>query len=995
MRFIQLNLNNCLVAQDLLRQTVAEKEIDVAIISEPYRIPVCPVWVADKTSKASIWVCGTYPFQEIAVREENGYVAAKVNGIYIFSCYAAPSLTFQEFEQLADNIAQDASRHKPCIIAGDFNAWAEEWGSRLTNARGQALLEAFAGCDLVLTNVGEENTFRGHGGGAGSIIDLTFMSSELAKKAVWKLSEDYTGSDHQAIIIEMPVKGPRQDMDKERRGKATKKGWVAKAMDAEVVKVIINDVRLPETTAEEMAIFATSKLTEACDASMPIRRMDERRRPAYWWNDTIKELRSKCFHARRRSQRAANTPAHEEERQKYKDARKELRDEIRRSKRQSFKNLCEEADANPWGGAYRLVMARLGNRAPAEKDPIVLKSIITELFPPQNPECTIYARPAEVEEIPEVTVEEVLAICSKVGTKKAPGPDEIPNGVLKTAVACNPSLFVGVIQACLVEGTVPIIWKKQKLVLLPKPGKQPGEASARRPICLLDTFGKMLESAIQNRLTTVTEGANGLSEDQFGFRKERSTLDAIKKVAGMAKEAICGKRWKGGTMKYCAIITLDIKNAFNSANWGHIMNALQEMEVPWYLLRIIGSYFKDRVLLYDTEDGTKEYKVTGGVPQGSVLGPILWNIMYDRVLRLNLPDETKIVGFADDIVIVVTAKYLDEVELIANESIATVKNWIESVGLALAEHKTEALLVSGRKIKEKITIKVGTHNIESKDEIRYLGVILDSKLKFKAHIRYACEKAAKVHASLARMLCNIGGPRSSRRMLLARVVSSTALYGAQIWADALQLQENRRRMLSIHRLTALRVTSAFRTVSLEAACVIAGMMPIDIAADEAKRLFEGKIDGKVSKENRMKEEAASLQTWQQRWDAADKGRWTHRLIPSVEVWKKRKHGEVNYHLTQFLTGHGCYRKYLHRFGHDESPLCPTCGEDEDAEHVTFKCSRFQSEREELFKATNEELRPDNIVTEMLRSQDVWNAVCSAVKTINEELRALEVIRRNS
>jgi len=55
-----------------------------------------------------------------------------------------------------------------------------------------------------------------------------------------------------------------------------------------------------------------------------------------------------------------------------------------------------------------------------------------------------------------------------------------------------------------------------------------------------------------------------------------------------AKEATAGKRWKGGTMKYCAIVTLDIKNAFNTANWGQIMMALQRMGVPGYLLRIIG-----------------------------------------------------------------------------------------------------------------------------------------------------------------------------------------------------------------------------------------------------------------------------------------------------------------------------------------------------------------------------------------------------------------------
>jgi RNA binding protein fox-1 len=278
--------------------------------------------------------------------------------------------------------------------------------------------------------------------------------------------------------------------------------------------------------------------------------------------------------------------------------------------------------------------------------------------------------------------------------------------------------------------------------------------------------------------------------------------------------------------------------------------------------------------------------------------------------------------------------------------------------------------------------------------VKYLGVVLDSKMKFKAHIRYACGKAAKVYSGLARMLCNVGGPRSSRRFLLARVVSSTLLYGAQIWADAMQLQENARKMQSVYRLSALRVISAFRTVSYEAACVIAGMKPINIAADEAKRVFEGKKED-MSRDDRKRMEEASMRTWQERWDASDKGRWTHRLIPNVEVWTNRKHGEVNYHLTQFLTGHGCYRKYLHRFGHDDSPFCPVCvDEEEDVEHVMFKCHRFREERDELFRATKMVIGPDNIVTEMLKSQEAWNAVCSVVKKVNEALRAIEKVRKS-
>ena len=65
----------------------------------------------------------------------------------------------------------------------------------------------------------------------------------------------------------------------------------------------------------------------------------------------------------------------------------------------------------------------------------------------------------------------------------------------------------------------------------------------------------------------------------------------------------------------CAIISLDVWNAFNTARWDNIMRALEDLSVPLYLRRVISSYLTDRTLLYDTDDGTHSYKITGGVPQ--------------------------------------------------------------------------------------------------------------------------------------------------------------------------------------------------------------------------------------------------------------------------------------------------------------------------------------------------------------------------------------------
>ena len=105
--------------------------------------------------------------------------------------------------------------------------------------------------------------------------------------------------------------------------------------------------------------------------------------------------------------------------------------------------------------------------------------------------------------------------------------------------------------------------------------------------------------------------------------------------------------------------------AVNSANWDKVLRSLEVFNVPDYLLQIISSYLHSRVLEYKTEKGCKTYNVTGGVPQGSVLEPTLWNAMYDGVLRIELPEEATIVGYADDIALVVVDKRLSEGPMVA------------------------------------------------------------------------------------------------------------------------------------------------------------------------------------------------------------------------------------------------------------------------------------------------------------------------------------------
>lgn len=222
------------------------------------------------------------------------------------------------------------------------------------------------------------------------------------------------------------------------------------------------------------------------------------------------------------------------------------------------------------------------------------------------------------------------------------------------------------------------------------------------------------------------------------------------------------------------------------------MEALERMNVLGYLQKMVASYFTDRVLKYDTKNGPQEYRVTGGVPQGSVFGPLLWNIMYDGLLK-----------FVLDVAFVIVAKHLEDINNIFDVAFARIRRWMKTVGLKLAEHKTEAVLITSRKKLETITLRVGEHEITSQPFIRYLGVMIDSRLNFTRQTEHASTKASAVGAVLSRIMPNVGGPKQKRRALLSSVVTSVLTYGIAIWVDAVTLQESQRKVAPVYRLSAL------------------------------------------------------------------------------------------------------------------------------------------------------------------------------------------------
>ncbi|CAB0036809.1 unnamed protein product, partial [Trichogramma brassicae] len=315
------------------------------------------------------------PQYRSAQREQGNITPGPANDIYVFSVYAPPRLTDEEFSALLANVTEEAQGKRPLVLAGDFNAWSMEWGCSETRARGTALMDSLAPLDVVLLNTGNTPTFVGPNG--QSIIDVTFVSDTLAPRTTsWQVSKLYTHSDHQALLF-----GIR---DARPPGPAPHRScrWNSRSLNEMSFTTMMAGAEITQRSAEEMAAELMSAITGACDASMARVTGRGRHGPVYWWTDGISDLRRACMRARRLAQRARGRPNEDARRADFTTARHRLRAAIRASKRQCWSRLCEEVDHDAWGRPYETVMSRLrGPRARPPSSATLVRRAVAALFP--------------------------------------------------------------------------------------------------------------------------------------------------------------------------------------------------------------------------------------------------------------------------------------------------------------------------------------------------------------------------------------------------------------------------------------------------------------------------------------------------------------------------------------------------------------------------------------------------------------------------------------
>jgi hypothetical protein len=351
----------------------------------------------------------------------------------------------------------------------------------------------------------------------------------------------------------------------------------------------------------------------------------------------------------------------------------------------------------------------------------------TDFLPPRNSAIAF-------DSFEEVTSNEILSYIKSMSRGKAVF-DSIPLFILKEATPCIIEPLTHIVNLSLQSGTVPGICKRARVTPIHKAGDK-CDPNNYRPISILPFIGKVIEYFVGQQLTNYMEENRLFTRHQFGFRKNHSTtylmLDLFDEIYKSKS-----KSQKPG------IIFLDIKKAFDTVNHDILIKKLVYYGIGGTALLWFRNFLSDRYQCTRIGHQISAFlRVLSGVPQGSILGPILFSIYINDInyaCNLSIP-----YLFADDGALFFEdscrGSYINmKIELL------TIVKWLSANKLSFNANKTEFIIFDALDNSEEIVIEANNVRIVIKEckTTKYLGLMVDSKLNFKCHIDYIKKKVMK------------------------------------------------------------------------------------------------------------------------------------------------------------------------------------------------------------------------------------------------------------
>ena len=297
-----------------------------------------------------------------------------------------------------------------------------------------------------------------------------------------------------------------------------------------------------------------------------------------------------------------------------------------------------------------------------------------------------------------------------------------------------------------------------------------------RPISVLPAVSKIIERIAHNQLSDYLKDNTILSSTQFGFRANRSTEMALINFTDTILKHMDNKQVTG-------VVYLDLKKAFDTVSHQLLMKKLKSLGVHGRTLCWFQSFLSNRSQQTVVGDSQSDsLKISVGVPQGSILGPLLFLIHINRVQKCL--KHCQMVIFADDIALFCPATMKEELRSILNADLQRVVIWLENSKLLLNVSKSKLMIIgNSRKLKQfaNVQLIVTDAPLERVQSFKYLGVIIDENLSWKCHIENLQAKVLQRLGILRRIKHLL--PRHARTLFVNTMITSIMEYGSMVWGD--------------------------------------------------------------------------------------------------------------------------------------------------------------------------------------------------------------------
>lgn len=855
-RFVQINLHHCFDANDALIRYSNDNNIHFFMCQDPYTIDgrvvgVSPDWlIFSSLNNTAAVICTNKTMNCVVSLRTNNSVFITVVfeqiTIVMGSVYSAPSSDIDLDMSSWLNYYMNCDK---MLIGGDFNVPLISYGYTGENERSEIFQEHIMTSNLkILNDPGAPHSFvQGERKGRP---DLTLAGVDVIEFLdSWSVDDKtFSFSDHRYLVFDLKL------------------------------NVVLNTVQRYKTKHKSMAKF--NKLFARRNDVMheKLERVRNTAGLETWmtdFNDYIQHVMGKCFSRGSITHRPTTTwytNALKTERNRvnalYKRHRKNLdnmqyrdnyligrrlyKQHLRSAKRSGWLGFCRRTD-NAYGNLYKYISGKKINHSDMAFSTLENSSVFASY---DDVATTLMKDHFNVDLEPDTvhdfesdrdfgdhpdfylfTRRELQFALHCQNNNKAPGADEIDAIIVKNMCTRFRPLLLTVFNTCLRLGHFPTCWKRGIIIFFKKKNRSAAVSNSYRPITLLPILGKIYERMLKVRILTMIEASNFLSNSQHGFRESRSTITALSTLKNLVKNKLTA-------FVYCSAISFDISGAFDVLDWSVASSVIDALPIHNYLKFTFKNYISSRLIGFRFLGGIRWFRIFRGCPQGSCLGPLIWTIVADLILKNGSRLGLDLISYADDTIMIDGANTRHALETKMNVKIDSFATVCQDLNLSINPGKTEAMMFGTKTCKKRRPIfKLNQKSIPVKDTLLYLGFMLDNNFTWLPHLEMIRSKLLDFTCNMKRTrIRDQGVSLYYLKLWYQTVLLKQISYGHEIWFSDLKYN-GLNRLSSCQRVCLLSFVRAYRSTSTDALCVLAGVPPIHLQLEQSSLKYAVLHDG--------------------------------------------------------------------------------------------------------------------------------------------------------